>query len=65
MFVFLFSFFVEVNILFLDDGFLRWVLVIESVILIVIYKKKVIVMINLILYLVFESINIIIVINNG
>ena len=64
MFVFLFSSLAEVNTLSSDDGPLRWVPVIESVIPIVIHKKKVIAMLNLTLHLVFESSNIITVTNN-
>lgn len=64
MFVFLFSSLAEVNTLSSDDGPLRWVPVIESVIPIVIHKKKVIAMLNLTLHLVFESTNIITVTNN-
>jgi len=41
-----------------DDGPLRWVPVIESVIPIDIYKKKVTAMLNLHLHLVFEGTNI-------
>lgn len=65
MFVFLFSSLAEVNTLSSDDGPLRWVPVIESVIPIVIHKKKVIAMLNLTLHLVFESTNIMTVTNNG
>ena len=43
----LFSSLAEVNTLSSDDGPLRWVPVIESVIPIVIHKKKVIAMLNL------------------
>ena len=54
----LFSSLAEVNTLSSDDGPLRWVPVIESVIPIVIHKKKVIAMLNLNLHLVFEGANI-------
>ena len=59
-FVFLCSSLAEVNTLSSDDGPLRWVPVIESVIPIVIHKKKVIaILLNLNLSLtVFESTNI-------
>ena len=57
--MFLFSSLAEVNTLSSDDGPLRWVPVIESVIPIVIHKKKVIAVLNLNLQLtVFESTNI-------
>ena len=45
--MFLFSSLAEVNTLSSDDGPLRWVPVIESVIPIVIHKKKVIAMLDL------------------
>lgn len=54
-FVFLFSSLAEVNTLSSDDGPLRWVPVIESVIPIVIHKKKVISMLNVNLHLLFVS----------